>query len=1053
MFNLYLANRTETLLEGVATVLEESDHPDPFAPELFLIQSQGMERMIAQYLADRFGVFCNFRFYLPVDFFSHIGQCVGLGLAAQGFERRVLAWRLDQLLRDLEGEVYLPVQRYVQGEDAALKRFQLARHLADAFDQYQLQRGELLDGWDQGRRGTGNGAEAWQMALWQRLRSGDREGMHRGQLLRRLQQRLSEEGDLSRQLPRRVFILGLHTMPPLFLGCLERLSRHMEVHLLLLSPTRHYWGDVESDKARLRRAARTQQADEFAVAHHPLLALLGGQGRDFHNMLLDAVEDLHELEGYDSSLDDQEYNEASLLQRLQADLLEDRLPPQPFCGEDLSLRVVSCHSRLRELQVLKDYLLLRLHGDHSLELRDVVVMAPDIQEYADLIPAVFSDIQHSIADRSTRRRNRYLAAYLAFLELFGGRFGLSEVVDLLRRSEIFPQFHLSEADLETLERWIEDSGVRWGLSSTQRNADGQAEFAEGSWRQGLERMLLGYALAEESAWEGVLPFPEIEGQGARPLGGLCRFIALLDRAWRDFREERPLFAWSELLGDYAGKLFGDGEDRGLAELRGVLAEPLETLADHHSGAVNFAVIRQWLALSAAERRSSSGFLRGRLTFCSMLPMRSVPFRIICLLGQNDGDFPRPDRYHTFNLMADDHRPGDRSPRADDRYQFLEALLSARDSLYLSYVGQSIRSNEELYPSTLLAELLEVLEEHYLVRDLVIAQPLQPFSPRYFSGLAASRLFSHDAHFCEVARALRAGSGPGKRWWQGRLPPPPEEVVFGDVARFFEHPQRHFLGERLGIARDRQLGPPEDHELFACQGLDLYQVEQELLRRGRQGEEEAMRQWLAASSRWPLGTPGALAFAEKRRSVDEFLARVEKLGLGDQLPGESIDLSVGSGRLTGSLPPRHQGGGLILRFGALRGRDLLGAWLWHVAAKHNHPGLVTYLVTPFETVIFADASSGPSLERLVEVYREGCCRPVPLLLEPALAYARQSESTSGRSTPLAKAVKVFNDRLEKGYEAEWAMLYGEVAAEEILDQEFEELTREFVCPLLRWVHVG
>lgn len=1052
MFNLYLANRTETLLEGVGAVLEEQRHPDPFAPELFLIQSQGMERMIAQYLADRFGVFCNFHFYLPVDFFSYIGECLGLGLAAQSFERRVLAWRLDQLLRDLGGEVYLPLQRYLQGEDAALKRFQLARHLADAFDQYQLQRGEMLDGWDQGKRGTGNGAEAWQMALWQRLR-GDREGMHRGQLLRRLQQRLTEQGDLSMELPHRVFILGLHTMPPLFLGCLERLSRHMEVHLLLLSPTRHYWGDIESERARLRRAARTPQVDQYAIAHQPLLALLGGQGRDFHNMLLDTVEELQEIEGYDAPLDDQDYDQASLLSRLQADLLEDRLPPQPFCGEDLSLRVVSCHSRLRELQVLKDYLLLRLHGDHSLELRDVVVMAPDIQEYADLIPAVFADIQHSIADRSTRRRNRYLAAFLAFLELFGGRFGLSEVLDLLRRGEIFPQFHLNEIDLETLERWIEDSGIRWGLSRAQRIVDGQAEFDEGSWRQGLERMLLGYALADEEAWDGVLPFTEIEGQGARPLGGLCRFIALLERAWRDFREERPLLAWSELLGDYAGKLFGDGEDRGLAELRAILAEPLETLADHHNGAVSFAVIRQWLALSAAERRSSSGFLRGRLTFCSMLPMRSVPFRIICLLGQNDGDFPRPDRYHTFNLMAEERRPGDRSPRADDRYQFLEALLSARDSLYLSYVGQSIRSNEELYPSTLLAELLEVLEEHYRVRDLVIAQPLQPFSPRYFSGPAASRLFSHDTHFCEVARALREGHSPGSRWWQGRLPPPPEEVVFGDVARFFEHPQRYFLGERLGIARNRELLPPEDHELFACQGLDLYLVEQELLRRGRQEKEEDLRRWLAVSSRWPLGTPGALALAEKRRDVDEFLARVEKLALGSRLAGEPIDLSIGSRRLTGTLPPRHQGGGLILRFGALRGRDLLGAWLWHVVAARKFPGIVTHLVTPFEIAIFADVAGGPSLERMLEIYREGCCRPVPLLLDPGLAYARQSESTTGRSTPLAKAIRVYAERLEKGYEPEWAILYGEVVAEEVLAREFEELSGELLCPLLRWVHVG
>lgn len=1051
MFSLYLANRTETLLEGVATILEEQRQDDVFAPELFLIQSQGMERMIAQHLADRFGVFCNFRFFLPVDFFAHIGECLGLGLAAAAFDRRILTWRLDQLLRDIPGEVYQPLQRYLQGDNVPLKRFQLAHHLADALDQYQVLRGEMLDAWQSGKSVTNHGAEAWQMALWQRLLATGSD-IHRGQLLRNLGKTLAASIDCSLQLPRRVFILGLHTMPPLFLDCLSQLARHMAVHLLLLSPTRHYWGDVESGKTQLRRQARSPLADGSSLDHHPLLAAFGRQGRDFHNMLLEGVEEIEEIEGYDHPADEAWYGGASLLNRLQADLLEDRLPPLPFAGEDDSLRVVSCHSRLRELQVLKDYLLQRLYGDHRLELRDLVVMAPDIQDYADLIPAVFADIQHSIADRSTRRRNPHLAAFLAFLELFTGRYGWSEVFDLLRRGEIHPQFQLAPGDLDTLEGWVAAAGIRWGLSLEQRREDGLADFAEGSWRHGLERMLLGYAMAEERLWQGVLPFADLEGQGAKPLGGLCRFIALLERASHDFRGERPLLAWATLLGEYAGALFGDGEDRSLAELRAVLAEPVETLADHHHGPVSFAVIRHWLALSAAERRSSSGFLRGRLTFCSMLPMRSVPFAVICLLGLSDGEFPRPDRYHTFNLMAEEFRPGDRSPRADDRYQFLEALLSARSHLYLSYVGQSIRTNEELYPSTVLGELLEVLAEHYRVTDLVVAQPLQPFSPRYFTGSADSRLFSHDRHFCEVAQALRQQPPPAGRWWRGRLPEPQSPLALTALGRFFEHPQRYFLGERLGIARDREVDAPEDHELFACQGLDLYQVEQEMLRRGDGGEDH-LRRVLTAAGRWPLGTPGALTFADKSREIEAFRQRVVELGLGRRLPAESIDLEVAGYRLQGALPARYEGGGMVPRFGHLRGRDLLGAWLWHRAAAQTDPGLVTRLVTPWEMATFAGTSGGPELARLLALYVEGCCRPLPLLLEPALAYARQAENTAGRSTPLAKAIKVYQDRLEKGYEPEWAMLYGDVPAEEVLNQEFRDLAAEIFCPLWRCVDVG
>ena len=850
MFTLHFANRTETLLDGVATVIASEPQEDIFAPELFLVQSQGMERMVAQVLADRFGVFCNFRFHLPVDFLASIGEVVGLGLAAAGFERRVLTWRLDQLLRELDGEVYGLLQRYLRGEDVALKRFQLARHLADTFDQYQVLRGEMLDSWERGRTVTSHAAEPWQMALWRRLQQGA-PGMHRGTLLRRIGEMLEAAQNLAPRLPRRVFVLGLHTMPPVFLHCLDKLSRHMAVYLMLLSPTRHYWGDAESPRVTLRRQARAPQEALVGVEHHPLLAAFGRQGRDLHTMLLEGLDQLHEVEGYDDSLDEEEYQAAPLLQRLQADLLEDRLPPLAATGTDHgespgqgalavgvddSIVVASCHSPLRELQVLKDYLLQRLHGDPGLAPCDIVVMAPDIQDYADLIPAVFVDLQHSIADRSTRRRNRFLAAFLAFLDLFTGRFGQSEVFDLLRRAEIHPQFQLTPGDLDTLEGWVIDSGIRWGLSSQQRRGDGHADFPEGSWRHGLARMLLGYAMDGEEAWQGVLPFAEIEGQGARPLGGLCRYIALLERAWEDFRHERPLADWAELLAAYAGILFGDGEDRGLAELRAILAEPAEAVGDLHHGPVSFAVIRHWLALSASERRSSSGFLRGRLTFCSMLPMRSVPFRVICLLGLNDGAFPRPERHHTFDLLANDPRPGDRSPRADDRYQFLEALLSARHHLYLSYVGQSIRSNEELYPSTVLAELLEVLERFYGISGLVTAHPLQPYSPRYFTADEGHRLYSYDEHFCSVARALRQPPPPAGRWWQGMLAERRETVALADLQRFCRDPQRFFLGDILGIGREPDSARIEDSEPFACQGLDLYQVERELLRRGPEGRK-------------------------------------------------------------------------------------------------------------------------------------------------------------------------------------------------------------------------
>ncbi|MBU1567206.1 MAG: exodeoxyribonuclease V subunit gamma [Proteobacteria bacterium] len=1051
MFYLHVANRTEKLLRHLAHILAGTEErPDFFAPELFLIQSQGMERMVAQSLADHFGSFCNFQFFLPLDFLGYIAKRLDLGISPDGFGRQVMAWRLDELLRDLEAEEYQPLRYYLSGENGELKRFQLARRLANIFDQYQVLRSEFLSLWEVGKLATDNPAEIWQMALWRRLLEGPGGNMHRGVQFRRVIERLSGEDELSSLLPKRISVIGLHTMPPIFLEYLNRLAGHMDVHLLLLSPCRHYWGDVLSQRAQLKRQALQPYAEQMvAEEHHPLLAALGRQGRDFHNMLLENVEFFQESDGYDEPLEGDDYAEASLLQRVQADLLDDRIIEHQSTSprdRDDSLQVVSCHSRLRELQVLKDHLLALLHRDSSLELRQIVVMAPDIQEYAVLIPAVFFDIQHSIADRSMRRRNSTIAAFLAFVDLFTGRFGWSEVFDLLRRPTVHPQFQLAAGDLDTLQQWIIGSGIRWGLSGEQRGEEGLPEFVETSWRAGLDRLLMGYAIEDKELIDGVLPYPDIEGRGAQPLGGLCRFIGLIEQARREFQQPRTLVQWSVILLYYGKQLFGDSDERELVELRAILAEPIEAMSTFHGSQVGFPVIHEWLNLSARESRTSSGFLRGQLTFCSMLPMRSIPFQVVCLLGLNDGVFPKNDNHDTFDLMAGDFRPGDRSPRADDRYQFLEALLAARSHLYLSYIGQSIQSGEAIPPSTVVSEFLELLETSYGVRDVVINHPLHPFSSKYFAAGGNEKLFSYNDYFCRIAATLQRGARPKEEWWQGRVGAEMATLHLADLLRFAASPQKFFVTNILGIRLDLGALLPDERELFQSTGLDRYLVDQDLLQLGLDGRLTSGFATVVAEGRWPLGAPGELSFSEKSRAIDNFLSRVEAQQMGQKQPGFPVDLALGEYRLVGTLSNVYEQGILLLRFGKLRGRDLLIGWIHHLLAQRLLPGTITRLVSLDTIIGFDEQSEGPDLERLLTLFAEGCRRPLPLFLEPGLVYAMQEANPKSRTAPIDKAMAAYRASMDKGYEPEWALLYGNSSAEEVLGAEFEDLCREIFCSL-------
>ena len=1058
MFYLHASNRTENLLRHLAEVIRADERIDPFSREMFLVQGQGMERIISQRMAENFGVWCNFEYLLPLAFFEVLANRLGMSIHPDGFSREVLVWRLEGLLRDLDDPAFAPLAHYFLGENPELKRFQLARQLANLFDQYQVMRPDLLALWQKGRMAGGHPAEGWQMRLWQRLAAQWPDSVHRGLILQEVGRRLTGGEDLSPLLPARLSVFGLHIMPPLFLSLLAGLARHSDVHLYILSPCEEYWGDLPGQRQQVRQrlalAAEGREAEALAAAGHPLLVSLGRQGRDFQAMLLDQVDFELEFRSFDNPCSS---SSPTLLHRLQADMLGNRSGGPGNCGDapadDESIIVVSCHSRLREVAVVKEHILDWLHRDPTLELRDIVVMTPDIQDYAALIPAVFADLQHSIADRSLRRRNSALATFLAFVDILGGRFGWMEVLDLLQKDMVFPQFDLTAGDLEQLRQWVTASGIRWGLSAGQRQRLGLPADSSCTWQAGLERLLMGYAIDSPDFVDGILPYTAIEGGAARALGGLCEFVAILAEAERDMGEGRSLAEWSRLLLHYAGRLFGEEDNPDILELRQILVE-LDAGAFHHEPVV-LAVVRDWLETAGNESRSASGFLRGQLTFCSMLPMRSIPFRIVCLLGLADGAFPGSDRHATFDLLAAERRWGDRSKRDDDRYQFLEAVLAARDVLYISYPGQSIRSNEKMPPSVVVAELLEVLKDDYglQAKDIVRHHPLQPFSRRYFTG-EDRRFFSYDGQACATAERLAEPLAEGTPWWTGQLAGREDGVVpLAELFGFFVNPQKWFVRNRLGIRLDLDEDLPEESEPFAVSPLEAYAIDREIVRSMLAGESEGIFfERLRAEGRWPLGRPGELMYDRKKEELADFAARIKEQDMGARLPDLPVDIEVGGIRLKGLLANVYEEGILLTRSASCKGRDLLHLWLHGLLAGMllGEGKRVVAVLRDRDLRCTTAAGSRPDLSRFIEIFQAGCRSVSPLYVEPAWAYAQQRAS-KGTVPPLLAARKKWQDSMEKGYEPEWALLLQGLPVEEVLGEDFEELCEDVFCPV--WERVA
>lgn len=1050
-FYLHVSNRTENLLVHLHKVIEIAPLSDPFAKEVLMIQSQGMERWLAQQLALHFKVWANYEFLFPAAFFNTIAQAIDTRLNAENFARDRLLWRLESLLRTADAEVYKPLRHYLDGNDAELKRYQLARQLAQLFDQYQVMRPDMLADWQKGTLQTGSSEERWQRALWLALldQLGER---HRGALWLDAIAKLNagKEGALSDKLPERISLFGLNTLPPLFLNFLQGVARHTQVHFYLLNPAQSYWADVENKRQLARKNLLQPETSAVLSEGHPLLAALGQQGREFQQLLLEQAEFALELESYEAG------ETATVLQRLQNDILNNKVETVRL-QNDGSITIHACHSRMREVEVLRDQLLHAVENDRQLQLRDIVVMAPDIQLYAPFIGAVFADIQHSVADRSLRVSNKLLDAFSTFLRLSQSRFGRQEVIDLLQRPCIYESFDLSETDLQWITFWVTETRICWGRDAEHKRRLGLPPHAENTWMAGVQRLLMGYAMGDDSSFiAGILPYKHLEGSSAQALGGLYDYLQLLSEAAAELAAPHTLQDWGELLRRYAAMLFaGPAVDAAESlQLQELLEELVDDLGVLHREPTALEVLLAWLDDALDERLTASGFLRGQLTFCSMLPMRAIPFKVIALLGLNEGEFPKIDRTPNFDLLSKHYRKGDRSRRADDRYQFLEIILSARQQLIITYVGQSLRDNRSIPPSVVVDELLEVLQDDYGLKNLVITHPLHPFSPRYFSGQAP--YFSYSPGHCNTAQALKRTQQAPSPWWHGEIAAVDEETIeFADLINFYRHPQKYFLRRNLALAAPVLETGASEFEQFTVEGLEAYALQQQWVAAELAGSPPQIAYWQAQGI-WPTGALGEIERQRMAPAMQKFTAQIAAKAVGDTLPDRLFDLRIGRYRLLGKFSNLYSNGMLFYRFSTLKGKDLLPAWLQHLIANRLQPQN-TYLLAKDEDLLFTpELGNTDALLGLLEIYRLGQCRPDVFFTDAALAYLRQALTLQkgGRSSksPLQAAQETLLKTLEGGYDGELALvLRNRNPDTPLLDDAFEEACQTLLLPMWQATH--
>ena len=1048
--------------------------------EIIVVQSKGMERWLAIQLAQRLGICSNFRFPFPNAFVDDIFKKVLRELPEYpSFDPAVTTWQIMDLLPSL---VDMPgfeiIKRYLGDGSDDLKLFQLSERIADLFDQYMLFRPQMVFGWE-------NGADNhWQAILFRELLgvSGKR---HRAAFGRYFLERLNgyDAGKKEIPLPERVSVFGISALPGFYMEIFAALANKIPVNLFLINPCREYWGDILSEweiKRRTRRGdiSYTVNADLYMEKGNSLLASLGKLGRDFFDLISEL--NCEEVTCFEDNDGD------SLLSSIQSDILNLRDVSYGVSAKraidkyDTSIQIHSCHSPMREIEVLHDRLLEMFERDPDLKPGDILVMTPDIELYAPFIQAVFSAqtghskmIPFSIADRSIRKQSDLIDAFFTILGLEGSRFGASNVLGVLECPSVRRRFGITVADLGLIVKWVKTTRIRWGINGESRKESGLPPFEENTWQAGLKRLLLGYAMPGRgrNMFGNILPYDHIEGADALILG---RFVEFTDRLFScvlSLKDARSLDEWAGFLEDILGSLFmPDEEEENEAQIIRHALDDLKRMKEltRFDRKIPVHVIRHHLEHSIEGRGGgSSGFITGGVTFCAMLPMRSIPFKIICLVGMNNDAYPRDSKVLDFDLIAKHPKPGDRSRRNDDRYLFLETILSARKGLYISYTGQDIRDNSMIPPSVLVTELLDYIFMGFhipgekILDRIVTRHRLQPFNPEYFR--KNSKLFSYSEEHFRAALELLKERRPPSGFIHKGLSLPDEmwkKVHIDDLYGFFVNPARFLMERRLRVYLRRSELPVEDVEPLKVEGLEKYRLEQEMVKKRFAGwDYRDIFDVARAEGSLPHGNLGESIFDTLRIGTESFVEKSLCYMEGDLPESFDFDVSLADFRLTGTINNLYAAGLVQYRYARIGPADRLGIWIRHLLlniVRGAHSPCTSILVglsTESRYPEWTALKYGPLensekiLEDLLNKYWHGLMVPLNFFPKASWEYFNGIfRKNMSHEEALRKAYGIWagNERIKGECEdAYYKVCFGD---RDPLDAEFARIAEEIFFPL-------
>ena len=891
-----------------------------FSKQTVITQSPGIATWLRQQFASKFGICSGIEFVLPRSFFlESLSTDSSEHLADQSY----LTWSIFQLLPTvLKESEFSILKRYCMSDDTLdeLKLYEFSFLIASLFESYTIYRADMIEKWETQPLSSFQSLstlERIQISLWKKLRDFKNKTQTWSDLLKNSKLCIEEnnistsEAVLSNTL-KPIHVFGITHLPTIFIDILHAISNHREVSIYWQNPVfahEGYWEDSPNHKQWI---LNTITKDQESIIFNPLLATFGKSGREFISTLYTGTNSYYDIQNIqlEAPREDTVLNTLNLIQK---DIAENTFTATNIdtdnpSDSDNSVQVHNSFSALREVESLRLHLLSLLKKSPSTDLSEIIVLMPQIEPYVTSIEAVFgctnfddsSHIPYRVCDRVSPSDEPLVELFLTLLKLDQSHFTANEVIAFTEQAFFAENFQISPDSIQQINKMVRHVGIVWGKDEAHTLEMTDTEYQSyHTWKMGLERLLLGFMVESPdttpSSWDGISAAPNIQESDLHTIRSLITLLSTLDEISTTLTKKRTFTDWVQQSRQWLKLYFTESQStqRALQKINQALDNCLNISENSaFSDKISSTLFHEVLLKELTNSSSALGFLSGSITFCELKPMRSIPHKAVCILGLNYGDFPRKISSSSLDLITKDRRVGDRSSRDDDQYAFLEAILSAKGTLYLSYTGQSEKSNELLSPAT----PLQILMSRYpSLKSNEVRHPLHRHDSFYFNKTAPLSPDYSDYALAQFSRAeyLIQPSEP--------IPCESASILESQLTpeafiHFFTQYPANKLAQ-LAQARTPWIeNPLDDIELLHSNNLDSYKILQFLQKTSLEEDPsdiyKTTYQYLLQNNLLPYGENGKSKFSHLFKDIEEMQDHL------NPIYNESIDLKLDKLHLTG-----------------------------------------------------------------------------------------------------------------------------------------------------------